>query len=114
MGTPPTYYGFQGGALWGIIDKLDYLESIGINAIYLNPIFQSTTNHRYHTHDYYKVDPLLGGNEAFYKLLDTAHSRGIRIILDGVLNHVGRGFYQFNHILECEKDSSYIGVQCEK
>ena len=59
--TPPTAYGFKGGDLLGIVEHLDYLQDLGINAIYLNPIFQSASNHRYHTHDYYQVDPLLGG-----------------------------------------------------
>lgn len=104
----PTLHGFKGGDLLGVQDRLDYLEDLGINAIYLNPIFQSASNHRYHTHDYYQVDPLLGGNQAFKKLLQAAHQRGIRIILDGVFNHASRGFFQFNHILECGPQSPYI------
>jgi neopullulanase len=75
-GSKPTYCGFHGGNIWGIIDKLDYLEDLGINAIYLNPIFSSACNHRYHTHDYYQVDPILGGNKAFKCLLDEAHRIG--------------------------------------
>jgi len=92
----------------GVYEKLDYLEDLGINAIYLNPIFQSASNHRYHTHDYYQVDPLLGGNDAFKTLLNGAHDRGIRIVLDGVFNHASRGFFPFNHILENGQDSPYI------
>ncbi len=107
-GSPPDYHSFQGGDLFGITEKLDYLEELGINAIYLNPIFQSPANHRYHTHDYFEIDPLLGGNGAFEKLLKESHSRGIRIILDGVFNHAGRGFFQFNHILECGSESPYV------
>lgn len=105
---PPTFNGFKGGDLMGIYEKLDYLNDLGINAIYLNPIFQSASNHRYHTHDYYQVDPLLGGNKLFRKLLDEAHRRNIRIILDGVFNHASRGFFQFNHILEMGKDSPFL------
>src|SRR5690606_26318923 len=69
-GTPPEEQGFQGGNLPGIVDRLDYLQELGINAIYLNPIFASGANHRYHTFDYFQVDPLLGGNEALRELLD--------------------------------------------
>lgn len=62
--TPPTLMGYKGGDLFGVIEHLDYLEHLGITAIYFTPIFQSAANHRYHTHDYYQVDPLLGGNRA--------------------------------------------------
>lgn len=99
-GDPPTPLGFKGGDLLGIAERLDYLTDLGVTAIYLNPIFQSAANHRYHTYDYYQVDPLLGGNRAFSELLQACHARGIRVILDGVLNHVGRGFFAFHHILE--------------
>jgi neopullulanase len=106
--TPPTPGGFKGGDLLGVMEHLDYLEDLGINAIYFNPIFQSASNHRYHTHDYFQVDPLLGGNPAFRELLDAAHDRGIRIVLDGVFNHASRGFFQFNHIMECGAQSPYL------
>ena len=59
-GTPPAEQGYQGGDLYGIIDKLDYLQDLGITALYLNPIFTSASNHRYHTYDYMTIDPLLG------------------------------------------------------
>ena len=107
-GAPPTRYGFQGGDLIGVVEKLDYLADLGINAIYFNPIFQSASNHRYHTHDYYRVDPILGGDEAFRQLLKAAHARGMRVIIDGVFNHASRGFFQFNHILECGPESPYV------
>jgi neopullulanase len=107
-GTPPTPEGFQGGDLYGIVDQLDYLQALGITALYLNPIFASAANHRYHTYDYYQVDPLLGGNEALRELLDAAHDRHIRIILDGVFNHTGRGFWPFHHILENGAASPYL------
>lgn len=105
--SPPTPYGMKGGDLLGLTERLDYLQDLGINAIYLNPIFQSASNHRYHTHDYYQVDPILGGNDVFFSLLDKAHRRGIRIVLDGVFNHASRGFFQFNHILELGENSPY-------
>ena len=108
-GSPPTLYGFKGGDLLGVVEHLDYLEDLGINAIYFNPIFQSAANHRYHTHDYYRVDPLLGGETAFRTLLEEAHRRNIRIILDGVFNHASRGFFQFHHILENQAASPYLG-----
>ncbi|MFC2029531.1 glycoside hydrolase family 13 protein [Chloroflexota bacterium] len=104
---PPTPHGFKGGDLLGVAEHLDYLQDLGISAMYLNPIFQSTANHRYHTFDYYQVDPILGGNAGFRILLDQAHRRGIRVILDGVFNHASRGFFQFNHILENGADSPY-------
>jgi cyclomaltodextrinase / maltogenic alpha-amylase / neopullulanase len=98
--APPTLQGYKGGDLWGVIEKLDYIQDLGINAIYFTPIFQSTCNHRYHTHDYYQVDPLLGGNRAFAELLAAAHQRDIKVVLDGVFNHASRGFFFFSDILE--------------
>jgi cyclomaltodextrinase / maltogenic alpha-amylase / neopullulanase len=98
--APPTLQGYKGGNLWGVLEKLDYLQDLGINAIYFTPIFQSACNHRYHTHDYYQVDPILGGNAAFKALLDAAHDRTIKVVLDGVFNHASRGFFFFNDILE--------------
>ncbi|MCK9245406.1 MAG: glycoside hydrolase family 13 protein [Anaerolineaceae bacterium] len=113
--SPPTIDGFKGGDLMGVYEKLDYLEDLGINAIYFNPIFMSASNHRYHTFDYYRVDPLLGGNEAFFTLLDEAHKRQIRIVLDGVFNHASRGFFPFHHIMETGSSSPYyewFNIKC--
>jgi cyclomaltodextrinase len=106
--APPTLHGFKGGDLVGVAEHLDYLQDLGITAIYFTPVFQSTANHRYHTYDYYQVDPILGGNAALRTLLDAAHARGIRVVLDGVFNHASRGFFQFNHILENGAASPYI------
>ncbi|GAB4458999.1 MAG: glycoside hydrolase family 13 protein [Elainellaceae cyanobacterium] len=106
--APPTFHGYKGGDLWGVVDQLDYLQDLGITAIYFTPVFQSASNHRYHTHDYYRVDPLLGGNEALEKLLTSAHSRGIRVLLDGVFNHSSRGFFFFNDILENGTRSPWV------
>ena len=92
-GTSPKEQGFQGGDLFGVVEKLDYLKELGITALYLNPIFASAANHRYHTFDYYQVDPLLGGNEALRELLDKSHERDIKVVLDGVFNHASRGFW---------------------
>jgi glycosidase len=96
----PTLQGYKGGDLWGVMEQLDYLQTLGINAIYFTPIFQSASNHRYHTHDYYLVDPMLGGNDAFKELLEACHSRNIKVVLDGVFNHASRGFFFFHDILE--------------
>ena len=106
--APPTRHGFKGGDLLGIVEHLDYLVDLGINTISLNPIFASAANHRYHTYDYRQVDPLLGGEAAFRELLDTAHQRGLRVILDGVFNHAGRGFWPFHHVLENGAASPYL------
>jgi cyclomaltodextrinase / maltogenic alpha-amylase / neopullulanase len=106
--SPPTLQGYKGGNLWGIIDKLDYLQDLGINAIYFTPIFQSACNHRYHTHDYYQIDPILGGNAAFEALIEAAHQKDIKVVLDGVFNHTGRGFFFFNDILENGPHSPWL------
>ncbi|MEX1170167.1 MAG: glycoside hydrolase family 13 protein [Chloroflexota bacterium] len=103
----PTSHGFKGGDLLGIVEHLDYLADLGINALYLTPVFASASNHRYHTYDYLAVDPLLGGNEALRELLDAAHERDMRVILDGVFNHTGRGFWPFHHVLETGASSPY-------
>ena len=108
-GTAPEVDAFQGGDLRGIVDKLDYLSELGVNALYLNPIFASASTHRYHTFDYLRVDPLLGGNEALRELLDAAHSREMHVVLDGVFNHASRGFWAFHHILETGGNSPYLG-----
>lgn len=104
----PTPQGYKGGNLWGVIEKLDYLRDLGVTAIYFTPIFQSASNHRYHTHDYFQVDPLLGGNAALYRLLDEAHWRGMKVVLDGVFNHASRGFFFFNDILENGPHSPWV------
>jgi cyclomaltodextrinase len=106
--SPPTAQGYKGGDLVGIVERLDYLQELGINAIYLNPIFQATSSHRYNTHDYFQVDPILGGNKAFHILLEQLHRRGMRVILDGVFNHAGRGFLQFSDILENGSYSAWL------
>src|SRR5688500_12661824 len=105
--VPPTHYGFKGGDLLGIVDRLDHLQELGITALYLNPVFASASNHRYHTYDYYRVDPLLGGDGALRDLLDACHARGMRVILDGVFNHSGRGFWPFHHVTETGASSPY-------
>lgn len=105
--SPPSRNGFKGGDLYGVLDHLDYLQDLGVNAIYLTPIFQSASNHRYHTYDYFHVDPLLGGDAALKALLDAAHRRKMHVILDGVFNHASRGFWQFHQTLENGAGSPY-------
>ena len=107
-GSPPTRWHYQGGDLAGITQRLDYLQDLGIIALYLNPIFHSTANHRYHTTDYFKVDPFLGDLDDFKTLLNEAHRRGMRLIIDGVLNHCGRGHFAFADVLENGPRSPYL------
>ncbi len=111
-GTEPSHHGFYGGDLYGVIEALDHLEKFGINCIYLNPVFCSAANHRYHTFDYFQVDPLLGGNSALEDLISAVHSRGMKIILDGVFNHCSRGFWAFHHLLENGEASPYKDWFC--
>jgi len=87
--SPPTPYGFKGGDLYGITEKLDYLKDLGVTALYLNPIFASASNHRYHAYDYYRVDPLLGGDKALARLAQEVHARGWRLVGDLTANHCG-------------------------
>ncbi|MDY4191676.1 MAG: glycoside hydrolase family 13 protein [Oscillospiraceae bacterium] len=91
--TNSDYYG---GDLRGITEKLGYLESLGVTCLYLNPIFEAHSNHRYNTADYKKVDPLLGTEEDFTELCREAHRRGIRVVLDGVFSHTGSDSVYFN------------------
>ena len=107
-GASPREQGFQGGDLYGIAERLDYLQELGVTALYLNPIFASAANHRYHTFDYYQVDPLLGGNDALRHLIDELHARDMHIVLDGVFNHASRGFWPFHHVLENGRESPYL------
>lgn len=87
---------FFGGNFNGIREKLDYLEELGVGIIYLSPIFKAYSNHRYDTGDYLEVDELLGTEDDFKRLLDAAHEKGMKIILDGVFNHSGADSLYFN------------------
>lgn len=86
-GEIPNPKSFYGGDLIGIREKLPYLQELGVNVLYMTPVFCSATNHKYEITDYKRVDPAFGGNEALRTLIDEAHRRGIRVILDGVFNH---------------------------
>jgi len=95
---------YFGGSLRGIAEKLPYLASLGVTCVYLNPIFESHSNHRYDTADYNRIDPLLGDETDFKCLCDTAHAHGIRILLDGVFSHTGadsRYFNRYGRYPEC-------------
>jgi len=98
-GKPETGYlacDFYGGNLKGIEEKLDYIKSLGINVLYLNPIFEARSSHRYDTADYMNADPILGGTAAFMSLQNACREKGIRIILDGVFSHTGADSKYFN------------------
>ncbi len=95
-GMPLTNHVFFGGNLWGVAQKLDYLESLGVTILYLSPVFEAYSNHRYDTADYEKIDGLLGGEEAFDHLIGEARKRGMKVILDGVFNHTGDDSVYFN------------------
>lgn len=107
---------FFGGDINGIIEKLDYLKSLSVTAIYLNPIFRAYSNHRYDTGNYMEIDPVLGTEEDFCRLISKAREKGIEIILDGVFNHTGDDSLYFNKYGNYEslgayqsKESKYYG-----
>ena len=87
---------FFGGDLWGVIEKLDYIAALGVKTIYLSPVFDAASNHKYDTADYLSVDPMFGGDEAMEALCKAAEERGISILLDGVFNHTGADSLYFN------------------
>lgn len=88
---------FYGGNFAGIKEKIPYLKELGVNALYLNPIFEARSNHRYDTADYLKVDGILGTETEFSELLEILHNEGFHVILDGVFSHVGRNSRYFNY-----------------
>lgn len=106
-GTKPDRQVFMGGDLPGITQKLPYLEDLGVNALYLTPIFEATSNHKYDTVDYTRIDPHFGDETDLVELINQAHKRGIRVILDGVFNHCGGGFRQFQDVAEHGEDSPF-------
>ncbi|WP_335755323.1 alpha-amylase family glycosyl hydrolase [Tetragenococcus halophilus] len=87
---------FFGGNFKGILQKIPYLKELGVNGIYLNPIFEASSNHRYDTADYFAIDPVLGTQEDFETLVNTLHENDMRLILDGVFSHVGQNSRYFN------------------
>ncbi|MDR1939432.1 MAG: glycoside hydrolase family 13 protein [Clostridiales bacterium] len=87
---------FYGGNVEGIIEELDYIESLGVTLIYLSPIFEAASNHRYDTGDYFKIDGIFGDESGFARLIEEAKKRGIYIMIDGVFNHTGSDSKYFN------------------
>ena len=98
---------YFGGDLEGIVQKLSYLESLGVTCIYLNPIFEAHENHRYNTANYRKVDPLLGTNQDFARLCTEAARHGMQVILDGVLSHTGADSIYFNKFGRYDTEGAY-------
>ena len=103
----PTRDNFFGGTLKGITGKIPYLKDLGVQGIYLNPIFQSPSNHRYDTVDYAKIDPLLGNEDDFRQLVGSLHEAGLRIMLDGVFNHCAWNHPFWQDVLHKGESSPY-------
>ncbi|WP_058303465.1 alpha-glycosidase [Gorillibacterium timonense] len=106
-GGKPGRSNFFGGDLQGVMDHLDHLQELGVTAVYFTPIFEATTNHKYDTTDYLKIDPHFGNNELMKELVKAFHERGIKVVLDAVFNHCGNSFKPFVDVLEKGKDSAY-------
>jgi len=106
-GGKPTPKNYFGGDLQGVIDHLDHIAELGINAIYFTPLFEATTNHKYDTQDYLKVDPHFGTNEKLKELVEACHARGIRVLLDAVFNHSGKTFPPFVDAQKNGQQSKY-------
>lgn len=103
----PLPKSFAGGDIPGITKKLDYIKGLGVNTLYLTPVFQSISNHKYDISDYYTVDEQFGKNEDLKELVEQAHKRGIRIVLDAVFNHCSDRMKQFQDVLQKGKESAY-------
>ncbi len=106
-GSPPDRVHDMGGDLRGIIRKLPYLKELGVDCLYLNPVFKGDFNHKYATTDYFEVDPQFGTNEDLKELVERVHASGMRIILDGVFNHCGIHFEPFQDLLKNQEHSRY-------
>ena len=102
-----TVKGKLGGTLRGVTENVDYLKDLGINCVYVNPIFAAGEYHKYDLLDYFHVDPVFGGDEAFREMVDTLHANGIRIIIDGVFNHCGWYFFAFDDVVRNQEKSQY-------
>ncbi len=102
---------YLGGDLKGIEEKLPYLHEMGVTVIYLNPIFEAHSNHRYNTANYLKIDPLLGTEEDFTSLCDAAHKLGIKIVLDGVFSHTGDDSIYFNKYKRYDSLGAYNSTE---
>ena len=96
-----------GGDIRGIITKLNYLDDLGVNLIYLTPIFKSTTNHKYNTQDYFDIDPQFGTLNEAKELVEKAHNLGMKVVFDAVFNHSGSDFFAFEDLIENQQKSKY-------
>lgn len=106
--APITFTDNLHGDIRGIIDHLDYIRDLGIDVIYLTPIFKSDSSHKYDTIDYYQIDPSFGTAEDLRELVQKAHQYGMKVVLDAVFNHTGRDFFAFKDILENKEKSKYL------
>ena len=106
-GAPFENDGIPKNRILKVMDWIPHMKKLGINAVYFGPVFESDT-HGYNTRDYRKIDTRLGTNEDFRKVCDALHENGIRVILDGVFNHVGRGFGPFQDVLKNRENSPYL------
>ena len=102
-----THRSMYGGDLQGIINRLDYIKDLGVDIIYLTPIFKSDTTHKYNTNDYFNIDPQFGTVETAKELVRKCHEKGMKLILDAVFNHSGNQFFAFNDVLENQEKSKY-------
>lgn len=107
-GGIPDPRSFAGGDLQGVLEKVGYLKSLGVTALYLTPIFRSVSNHKYDISDYYHVDAQFGTNQGFRKLVEVCHKNGIRVILDAVLNHCSQELMQFHDVMQKGRKSDYF------
>ncbi|GBG97425.1 glycoside hydrolase family 13 protein [Lactococcus termiticola] len=103
----PEREDFYGGDLQGVLDHLDHLAELGVNGIYFTPVFKAPTNHKYDTQDYLEIDPHFGDKALFKKLIDEAHARGIKVMIDAVFNHIGDESPQWQDVLKNQEKSKY-------
>ena len=106
-GVPFENDGIQRHEIKRVEEWIPHMQKLGVNAVYFSPVFESDT-HGYNTRDYRKIDVRLGTNEDFKEVCDALHAAGIRVVLDGVFNHVGRGFAQFQDVIKKRENSPYV------
>ena len=106
-GAPYENDGVLTSRIKKVVEWIPHMKKLGVNAIYFSPVFESDT-HGYNTRDYKKIDVRLGTNEDFKEVCRKLHENGIRVVLDGVFNHVGRGFYQFQDVIKNRQNSPYL------
>lgn len=98
---------FYGGDLQGVLDHLDYLKKLGVNGLYFCPVFKASSNHKYDTVDYLEIDPAFGDKDLFAKVVNEAHKRGMKVMLDAVFNHIGKNSMQWQDVVENGPKSRY-------